>query len=292
MKALIFGANGQDSYYLSKKFLLKGITPIAISRNNLGVRGDVSSFREVQTLVRELRPYYILHLAANSTTNHNSLFENHSTIATGTLNILEAAKRYAPQAKIFITGSGVQFINKNNPISETDPFDANSAYAVARIQSIYAARYYRTLGLRTYVGYLFHHESPLRKAHHISQRIIHLVKRIIAGQYEPMILGDVQVRKEWTFAGDISEGILTLLEQDQVFEATIGSGVAYSIKDWLELSFKKINRDWQNFIILDKEFIPEYKLLVSNPKTINNLGWSPKINIVELNNIMLTDYKD
>ena len=61
------------------------------------------------------------------------------------LNILEAVKRHCPESKVFITGSGVQFENKGVPISETDNFEANSPYAIARIQSVYAARYYRKL---------------------------------------------------------------------------------------------------------------------------------------------------
>ena len=64
------------------------------------------------------------------------------------------------------------------PIRETDEFEANSPYSVARIQSVYAARYFRSLGMKVYVGYLFHHESPLRKPLHVSQMIAIAVKRI------------------------------------------------------------------------------------------------------------------
>ena len=177
MNALIFGANGQDGYYLNELCILKGLKPIGISRSGNWINGDISCYELVEELVKKYRPAYIFHVAANSTTRHDALFENHATISTGTLNILEAVKRHCPKTKVFITGSGVQFKNTGKPISEKDEFEGSSPYSVARIQSVYAARYYRSLGIRAYVGYLFHHESPLRKSNHVSKMIACLAKR-------------------------------------------------------------------------------------------------------------------
>ena len=213
MKAIIFGANGQDGHYLSELCKLKAIEPIGVSRSGNWVRGDVSNYKQVEQLIKEHKPTYIFHVAAKSTTRHDALFENHETISTGTLNILEAVRIHSPTANIFITGSGVQFENKGAPISEVDKFDANSPYSVARIQSVYAARYYRSLGLKVYVGYLFHHESPLRKAHHVSKIIALAARRIADGGKEIIELGDISVKKEWTFAGDVARGIFTLIDQ-------------------------------------------------------------------------------
>jgi GDPmannose 4,6-dehydratase len=287
MKALIFGGSGQDGYYLGQKCQKKGIEPVFLSRKTKEIQADVSSYDQVQKLIRELQPAYIFHLAANSTTKHEVLFENHQTISTGTLNILEAVKRFSPQAKVFITGSGLQFENKGQPISEADPFVASSAYCVARLQSVYAARYYRSLGLKVYVGYLFHHESPLRGPTHVSQIIVSLAKQIVAGQAGRITLGDIQTKKEWTFAGDVAEAMMILLEQDQVFETVIGSGNAYSIQEWLDLCFRVIGRNWQDFVSLNTDFTPEYKILVSDPKTITGLGWRPSVSLEELSQMML-----
>ena len=153
-------------------------------------------------LVKEHRPDYLFHLGANSTTRHEAIFDNHNAIVTGTLNVLEAVKRHCPDCRVFITGSGVQFRNEGRPISESDPFEASSAYAVARIQSVQAARYFRSLGIAAYVGYLFHHESPLRKPTHLSKMIA-----TAARTGEIITLGDISVRKEWTFAGDIARAM-------------------------------------------------------------------------------------
>jgi GDPmannose 4,6-dehydratase len=289
MNALIFGAGGQDGFYLQQLCRERGIVPIGISRslNSDSIRGDVADYEQVEKLVTCYQPTYIFHLAANSTTRHSALFENHATISTGTINILESVKNQNPTTRVFITGSGVQFKNTGQPISEKDEFEASSAYSVARIQSVYAARYYRSLGIRTYVGYLFHHESPLRKSGHVAQMVSSAARHSVVGGGEKIKLGDISVRKEWAFAGDIVRGILTLVSQDDVFEAAIGTGQAYSIEEWLEQCFGLVGKNWRRHVKLDQGFVPEYRCLVSNPETIRSLGWFPAVEFSELASIMM-----
>jgi GDPmannose 4,6-dehydratase len=292
VKSLIFGANGQDGFYLSNICQNRGIEPICVSRSGNHLNADVGNYQEVDQLIYRYRPDYIFHLAANSTTRHDFLFEHHETISTGTLNILESVKRHNPLSKVFITGSGLQFKNSGNPISEHDDFEANSTYSIARIHSVYTARYYRSIGFKVYVGYLFHHESPLRKPTHVSQLIVELVKRIATGSNSIIELGDISVQKEWTFAGDVAKGIFTLIEQDEIFEATIGSGITYSIQDWLEQCFSNIGANWQNYVRISDHFRAEYPKLVSNPSTIKSLGWNPQVSIAQLAKMMITYSKD
>lgn len=284
MKAIIFGINGQDGYYLSQLCKQKGIEVVGISRSGgEWIKGDVADFSFVENLIKSTHPDFVFHLAATSTTRHHALFQNHEAISTGTLNILEIVKTWAPACKVFLTGSGVQFVNTGNPIHESDPFEASSAYAVARIQSVFAARYFRSLGLKVYVGYLFHHESPFRKKGHLSKYIIDGVKMIRDGQLECLEIGDVSVKKEWAFAGDIVDGIWSLVSQEEVFEATIGSGKAYSVAEWLSCCFDLINLPWQSFVKSPNiGFKSEYPLLVSNPVTMNKLGWKTKMDIQDL----------
>ena len=287
MKALIFGANGQDGYYLHELCKQNGLDPIGVARSGNGLRGNVADYRQVEQLIKQHLPSYIFHLAANSTTRHDGLFENHETISTGTLNILEAVKKYSSESKVFITGSGVQFRNTGKAISETDEFEANSPYSVARIHSVYAARYYRTLGLRVYVGYLFHHESMHRKYSHVSKMVASAAQRIAAGSSEKLEIGDISVRKEWTYARDVMEGIMTLLGQDKIFEAAVGSGVSFTIEDWLAQCFTLVGKDWHDHVRSRPGFVSEYKQLVSNPKTINTLGWHPGTSFSDLAKMMV-----
>ena len=287
MRVLIFGASGQDGYYLTELCKAKGMEVIGVSRARDHVRASAASFSEVEQLITTYRPSLVFHLAANSTTRHDAIFENHELISTGTLNILEAVRRHRPTAKVFITGSGVQFRNTGNAISEHDEFEASSPYAVSRIHAAYAGRYYRTLGIKAYIGYLFHHESPRRKSNHVSQMIVQAVNRIAGGSTETIEIGDLHVQKEWTFAGDVVKGMVTLIEQDDVFEAVIGSGVAFSIQDWLERCFDIVGRNWREHVRIREGFEAEYQKLVSDPTTIRSLGWAQEVSFPQLAEMMV-----
>jgi GDPmannose 4,6-dehydratase len=287
MSALIFGANGQDGFYLSELLNKQGVKVIGISKNGDFLRVDITSYEQIATLVKEQQPEYIFHLAANSTTRHDALFENHATISTGTFNILEAVKNFSPLTKVFISGSGLQFVNEDKPIKESDSFEARDPYSVSRIHSVYAARYFRKLGLQVYVGYFFNHDSPRRTERHMAKKISEAVKRIANGSDEKLTIGDISVIKEWTYAGDIVEGILTLVLQDDIFEANISSGLGYSIEEWLNACFNIIGKKWQDHVILKHDFSPEYKMLVSDPSIISSLGWSPTISFKDMAEMMV-----
>ena len=283
--AIIFGVNGQDGYYLSQLLQQMEFSVIGISRNESNT--DIRSYESVAELVKTTTPHYIFHLAANSTTRHDALFENHATISTGTFNILEAVKNFSPLTKVFISGSGLQFVNMDKPIKESDSFEARDPYSVSRIHSVYAARYYRKLGLQVYVGYFFNHDSPRRTERHMAKKISEAVKRIANGSDEKLAIGDISVIKEWTYAGDIVEGILTLILQDDIFEANISSGIGYSIEEWLNACFAIIGKKWQDHVVLKNDFSPEYKTLVSDPSIISSLGWIPTVSFKDMAEMMV-----
>lgn len=289
MTAIIFGANGQDGFYLTGALTGKGYEVTGVSRSGGFITADISDFEAVKHLVNTYRPHYIFHLAANSTTAHEALFDNHKAISTGTVNILEAVKQVSPVTKVFLSGSGLQFANNNVPIKETDPFDASSAYAVARIHSVYAARYYRKLGIKVYVGYLFNHESPRRTERHVSKMIAGAVKRIAEGSSEIIEIGDLNVRKEWAFAGDIVRAVICLVEQDAVFEAVISCGAGYTIKDYVQKCFEYAGKDWKQYVKEKDSFTPQYRSLVGDPSTIFSLGWKPEYDLNDLVKMMLSE---
>ncbi len=288
MSALIIGANGQDGFYLNQLLLEKGIPVTGISRSGNFINIDISDFDSIKKIIAKLKPQYIFHLAANSTVAHHALFDNYAAISAGTINILESVKQVSPNTKIFLSGSGLQFKNKNLPIKETDEFEASSAYSVARIHSVYAARYYRSLGLHVYVGYFFNHESPRRTERHISKMIAEAVKRIQKGSKEKIEIGDMKVNKEWTFAGDVMKAVMTLVEQDYIYEAVIGSGIGYSIQEYIEKCFAFISIDWNEFVKEKENFTAQYKQLICEPSTIFLLDWKPEKKFDDLINLMLT----
>jgi GDPmannose 4,6-dehydratase len=284
MTAIIFGARGQDGIYLTQLLNEKKYDVVAIDRDNAAI--NAGNFENICDLVKKQQPAYIFHFAANSTTRHDAWQENHETISTGTLNILEAVKLYSPATRVFLPGSGLQFKNEGNPIKETDSFDASSIYAVSRIHTVYAARYYRGLGLKVYTGYFFTHDSPYRTERHINKKIIATVQRIAAGSAEKLLIGDLSVKKEFGFAGDIVKAIWTLVGQDEIFETVIGTGVAHAIEEWVDICFSMYGLDWKNFVEPIPGFVPEYKILVSDPGTIFSLGWKPQTDIHSLAKMM------
>jgi GDPmannose 4,6-dehydratase len=78
-----------------------------------------------------------------------------------------------------------------------------------------------------------------------------------------------------------------LVNQNAVFEAVIGSGKAYSVKDWVECCFKRVNKDWRDFVVFKRDFVPEYRVLVSNPRLIKATGWEPKTDFYQLADMMM-----
>ncbi|WP_374948784.1 GDP-mannose 4,6-dehydratase [Mucilaginibacter sp.] len=287
MKAIIFGVNGQDGYYLSSLLQQNKIQVVGVSRSGSEyLKGDVSDSLFVNDLIKSHQPEYIFQLAANSTTRHDTVAENFGTITTGALNVLEAVYKYSKDSKVFIAGSGLQFVNNNTPIKETDAFEARDSYSMLRIQSVYTARYYRSLGISVYVGYFFNHDSPLRSARHVNQKIVLAAQQISIGNLKNLELGDISVRKEFTFAGDTVQAIWKLVNNDSVFEAVIGSGTDYSIADWLEHCFGYYNLDWHDYVVNIPGFSSEYKTLVCDPETIKSLGWQQNVDIGGLAKMM------
>ncbi|HEX6333131.1 MAG TPA: GDP-mannose 4,6-dehydratase [Flavisolibacter sp.] len=286
MTAIIWGADGQDGFYLSSLLKEQGIEVIGIGRSAATEHVDITNFEEVAEKVRLHRPDYIFHLAANSTTAHSAWKENHDTISTGSVNILEAVRQFAPESRVFLSGSGLQFVNNGNPIRETDAFFASSIYAVCRIHTVYVARYFRSLGVKAYVGYFFNHDSPLRSERHINKKILLAAQRIASGSNEKLQIGDVDVQKEFGFAGDIVKAVWTLVQQDTVHEAVLGTGIAYPISKWLDICFTLYGLRWEDHVEQLHGFVPEYRVLVSDPSTINSLGWKPETGIESLAKLM------
>lgn len=289
MKAVIFGASGQDGFYLRQLLERENVKAVCASRSGGDVLGDVADWNFVEQSIKTQTPDFVFHLAANSTTRHEALFDNHAAISTGTINILEAIYRHSRNSKVFLSGSALQFENNGAPIDETTPFAPLSPYAVSRIHSVYAGRYFRSLGLQIYIGYFFNHDSPRRSINHVNQQIATAARNVSKGYDEQIEIGDVTVKKEFTFAGDIVEAVWKLVNQGEIFEAVIGSGTAHSIEEWLELCFAHVNKNWRDHVHIRASFTPEYKILVSNPALIKSLGWQPKVDVDKLARMMMEE---
>ncbi len=287
MKVLILGSTGQAGRYLSALLRREGADVTGLSLSSRPRPLDVADFDAVERAVKETAPDLVVNLAARSTTRMEDLFLHHDSIARGTLNVLEAVRRHRPGAKVFLAGSGLQFENRGEPIGEETPFAATSTYALARIQAVEAARYYRSLGLAAYVGYFFHFESPFRGPGHSSVEVVRAVRRIARGEQDVLEVGCLDVAREWTFAGDAARGILVLTGQDDFFEAVIGSGETRTLGDWVKSCFERAGLDWRGRVRERPGFVPEYRRLVSDPARLRSMGWKPEVGFEELCSMMM-----
>ncbi|MEP7321939.1 MAG: GDP-mannose 4,6-dehydratase [Saprospiraceae bacterium] len=288
MNAIIFGIHGQDGYYLNQLLVDLGIEVIGVSRQKAQVIGSVSDISLVQSLIQKYKPAYIFHFAAVSDISHELVWEHQDTIVKGTLNILQSVLDYSPHSKVFISGSGLQFLNKNLPIQESDLFDPKDAYSLARIQSVYTARYFRSKGIKVYVGYFFNHDSPLRSEKHINQFIVKSALRIKNREQYKLNIRNANFKKEFLFAGDAVKAVWYLVNQDTITETVIGSGHAIAIMEWINYCFYSLNLNIEEHLVIENNTIPSIHTLVSDPATIISLGWNPTLSFEGLADLMLT----
>jgi GDPmannose 4,6-dehydratase len=113
-------------------------------------------------------------------------------------------------------------------------------------------------------------------------------QHIASGVQKEISLGDISVVKEWTFAGDTMRAVLCLVEQDDVFEAVIGSGQGHSVQEWLEQCFSGVGLSWQDHVKTKDGFLAEYKTLLSRPTRIMSLGWQPSVSFPVLAQMMMS----
>jgi len=265
--AIITGSNGQDAFYLAEILQANNIIHTMVHRAS-GV--NLADLSVVNDLVIGTRPDYIFHLAAHSTINHDHAIHNHETIASGTLMLLEAARKIVPKCRIFLPGSAYQFKNDGNPIKETDPWETRSVYCAARGYSNLLARAYRHMGLHVYFGYFFHHDSPRRHARHISQRIASAAR-----EGREVEIGNMEVVKEWTWAGDTVQAIWSLVNQEKIWEANLGTGIGHSIAEIAQACYAVKGLDYRSYVRPRTDFVPEYSRLTCDPTRIFETGWRP-----------------
>lgn len=296
-KAIIFGVNGQSGFYLSRLLATQNIEVFGVARSvdntKTSFKGDISDLKFVEDLIKQIKPDYIFHLAADSTISHEAMFNNQLSIHIGALNILESVKNHSPRTKVFLSGSAIQFENKGQPISEKTPFEITCQYSLARVQSVLTARFFRkSFNIPVYIGYFFHHDSPRRSARHINQKIVNFVINIQNEKTSKLTLGDILVEKEFNHAADIANGVWTLVNQGVEYEAVIGCGKTHTIKEWVEYCFGKAGHNWKDFVILDNNYKPPFRRLVSDPSLLKAMGWKPQYSFTDLADAMMRGEDD
>lgn len=289
MKALIFGAGGQDGTFITTYLQKLGWQVFGYGHKpgQLELSADVSNFEGIEQIIKNISPDYIFHLAAVSSTRHEFIVQNHKAIVSGTLAILEAVEKHTPNSKVFLASSGLVFKNDGRPITESDEFVIDTAYSLSRYQALQTARYFRGRGIKVYVGFLFNHESHLRSERSVARSIARGVVDVSQKREKVINIGSADVVKEWLWAGDVATAIVHFLNQDHIFEMCIGDGIGLSVGAYAEECCKAVGISSASCLIEAPEFKAEYPFLVSDPSKLFSIGWLPSKDISELAKIMV-----
>jgi len=312
-KALITGITGQDGSYLAEFLLEKGYVVHGIVRHValedpehrlwrikhlLGKlvlhAGSLESYASIFNVVEKIKPDECYHLAAQSFVSY-SFEDEFSTINTninGTLFVLSAIKEKAPKCRFYFAASSEMFgLAKESPQNENTPFHPRSPYGISKAAGFYLTQNYReAYGLFACNGIAFNHESQRRGFEFATRKITHTVAKIKLGLEKELRLGNLEAKRDWGFAGDYIRAMYLMLQQDKPDDYVIATGETHSVKEFVELAFSYVGLNWEDYVVIDKEFYRAAEVLELKgdySKAKKKLGWQPKVKFEELIKMMV-----
>lgn len=297
MRALICGVNGQDGSYLAELLLEKGYEVWGTSRdaqasslNNLQTLGVVdrvkllsmapNDFRSVLTAVEQSDPDEIYYLSGQSSVglSFEQPAETLESIIIGVLNLLEVIRLRKKSVRLYNAGSSECFGDTGEiAADELTPFYPRSPYAVAKASAHWLVTNYReSYGLYACNGILFNHESPLRPKRFVTQKIIQAAKRIAQGSDERLVLGRLDIWRDWGWAPEYVEAMWRMLQQDKPKDFVIATGESNTLADFVTVAFEVNGLDWQKHVDISQAFYrpTDIDRSLGNPsKAAEVLGW-------------------
>ncbi|WP_395706920.1 GDP-mannose 4,6-dehydratase [Casimicrobium huifangae] len=272
MKALIAGATGQDGAYLAAHLLALGHEVVGTTRDAgsadtgrlraLGIDGRLklvsmlpSDYRSVLRTLAQHRPDHIYFLAGQTSVglSFDQPVEAIESIATGTLNVLEAIRFVNPEIRLFNAGSSECFGDTGTThASEQTPFRPLSPYAVAKVTAQNLVTNYRiAYGLYACTGILFNHESPLRPDRFVTQKIVRGAHAVAAGKAKQLSLGNLDISRDWGWAPEYVTVMAKMLTPDSPTDLVIATGRSVSLSYFVERAFRNFKLDWREFVQVD-----------------------------------------
>jgi GDPmannose 4,6-dehydratase len=307
-KALITGISGQDGSYLAELLVEQGYEVHGIVRrvaledpthrlwrlssvyDKLILHsGSLESFTSLLKIVQKVDPDECYHLAAQSFVSY-SFEDEFSTInanINGTLHILAAIKDLAPKCRFYFAGSSEMFGKVvETPQSETTRFYPRSPYGISKVTGFDLTRNYReAYDLYTCSGILFNHESPRRGREFVTRKITAAAARIKMGLQDTLELGNLDARRDWGHAKDYVRAMWLMLQQDQPDDYVVGTGVTYSVRDFVNHTFEHLGLDPEKHVKINPQFYrpAEVELLCGDSsKAQAVLGWKPVVEFEQL----------
>jgi GDPmannose 4,6-dehydratase len=313
-RALITGGAGQDGWYLIEFLLARDYEVHAQSRHAESAdqhsgtvrwhTGDISDLAILQDLIAGVRPNEIYNLASVSRPVLSWKIPHETAVVNALVPqwICEAVLKLCPSSRIYqATSSEIFGDSPGSPQNETTPFSPQTPYGIAKLfahQTIVAYR--RKYGIHASSGIMFNHESPRRPLSYVSQKIAHAAAALSVGLSEtkehdergrPILsggqlrLGNLDVRRDFGFAGDYVEVMHKMLQSDVADDYVIGTGESHSIRELCEIAFRHVGRDWRDHVMVDNELfraVDSHHTAADSSKAFARFAWRPKTSFMEL----------
>ncbi len=308
--ALITGITGQDGSYLAEFLLDKGYRVYGMVRRTstfnderirhlLGrieiIDADLLDQLSLIQALRQSQASEVYNLAAMSFVATS--FQQ--SVATGEYTALSVARmleavRLADWPIRFYQASTSEMFGKvqTTPQNEQTPFHPRSPYGVSKLYGHWITVNFReSYNLFASSGILFNHESPRRGYEFVTRKISHAVARIKLGQQDKLVLGNLDAKRDWGFAGDYVEAMWLMLQQDTPEDFVIATGITHSVRDFVIAAFASAGiNDWERYVETDPRFLrpAEVDYLIGDAsKAHQQLGWRPRVTFDELVNMMV-----
>jgi len=330
--AFITGICGQDGSYLAelllqKKYLVYGLIRRSSNINtqrinhlfhhqNLKLKyGDMIDSTNLHMVLTEIVKNHpqmerleIYNLAAQSHVKISFEMPEYTgeVDAIGTLRLLEVIRNVCPLDKTrFYQASTSELFGKVQevPQKETTPFYPRSPYGVAKLYSFWLIKNYReAYNMFACNGILFNHTSPRRGHNFVCRKITIGLGKILKGQEDRLVVGNLDAKRDWGHAKDYVEGMWRMLQNDSPDDFVLATGKMVSVREYIEKAFalQGFEIQWKgegvDEIGFDKKtgreliFVnPKYfrpaevdELLGDASKAKNILGWESKTSLDEL----------
>jgi GDPmannose 4,6-dehydratase len=314
-KALITGITGQDGSYLAEFLLGKGYEVTGVIRRSSSFNterldtiyqdphvpsyrlrltyGDLDDASAMGRILHNVQPDEVYNLGAQSHVRVSFDVPEYtaSTVAMGTLRLLEAMRDSGLKARFYQASSSEMFGGAKPPQDENTPFLPRSPYACAKVFAHHLCHNYReAYGMFISCGILFNHESPRRGIPFVTRKVTRAAARIKHGLDSKLYLGNLDARRDWGFAGDYVEAMWLMLQQDRPDDYVIATGESHSIRELLDVAFGTLGLDWHQYVEIDPRYLrpTEVDHLEGNAaKARKQLGWEPKVRFKQLIEMMV-----
>lgn len=314
--ALITGVTGQDGAYLAQLLLKKGYRVFGLHARrssdakwrlrHLGIdkeveflEGDLTDTPALIRCMEKSGATEVYNLGAQSFvgTSWQQPVLTANVTGLGTLNMLEAIRLVNKDARFF-QASTSEIFGQNDLLfdSETTPFLPRSPYGAAKLYAhLMTINYRNGYGMHASNGIAFNHESPLRSIEFVTRKVTDAAARIKQGKQKELRLGNIEVKRDWGFAGDYVDAMWLMLQQESADDYVIATGKAVTVKDMCSIAFDYLGLNYKDHVVIDPQFYRPSEVDVSmgdSTKARDTLGWVAKTGLESLITMMVDSDMD